>query len=68
MNPILSFLIPGTDDGKVSVENAKLEGMKDFLVVHKTHPFIMNDDEVIKQIIFFIKNGMFEKNENRTNG
>ncbi|MDY6974216.1 MAG: alpha/beta hydrolase [Thermodesulfobacteriota bacterium] len=68
INPILSLLIPGADDGKVSVENAKLEGMKDFLVVHKTHPFIMDDYEVIKQIIFFIKKGMFEKNENRKNG
>lgn len=61
INPILSFLIPGEDDGKVSVEKAKLQGMKDFLVVHKTHPFIMNDEDVIKQVIFFIENGIFDK-------
>lgn len=61
INPILSMLIPGSDDGKVSVENAKLKGMKDFLVVHDTHPFIMNDESVIQQISFFIKNGVFER-------
>jgi len=62
INPILSILIPGEDDGKVSVERAKLMGMKDFLVVHKAHPFIMNDEDIIKQVIYFIKNGIFEKN------
>lgn len=61
INPLLSLLIPGVDDGKVSVENAKLEGMKDFLIVHKTHPFIMNDDDVLRQVTFFIENGVFDK-------
>ena len=62
INPILSLLIPGEDDGKVSVERAKLAGMKDFLVVHESHPFIMNDDEVLRQVTTFIKQGVFEKN------
>lgn len=60
INPILSLLIPGKDDGKVSVESAKLQGMKGFLVVHKTHPFIMNDETVIDQVIAFIKDGKFK--------
>jgi hypothetical protein len=59
INPILSLLIPGKDDGKVSVKNAKLAGMKDFLVVHKTHPLIMNDEEVLQQVTAFLKKGMF---------
>ena len=61
INPILSLLIPGEDDGKVSVERAKLAGMKDFLVVHKAHPFIMSDRVVMDQVIYFIENGKFEK-------
>lgn len=61
INPILSLLIPGKDDGKVSVENAKLTGMKDFLIVHKAHPFIMNDKNVLRQVTFFIENGKFNR-------
>ena len=64
VNPILSMIIPGEDDGKVSVERTKLNGMKDFLVVHEAHPFIMNDEEIINQVIYFIENGIFEKNPN----
>ncbi len=60
INPILSMLIPGKDDGKVSVKSAKLTGMKDFLVVHRAHPFIMNDKDVMNQVICFLKNGAFD--------
>ncbi len=55
----LSKIIPGPDDGKVSVEQAKLPGMTDFLVVHETHPFIMNAPDVIEQTCFFLKHGRF---------
>ena len=65
VNLLLSRLIPGTDDGKVSVENAKLGGMKDFLVVHATHPFIMKNREVMAQVVNFLKNGMFLHSNNK---
>jgi len=57
----LSLLIPGSDDGKVSVESAKLQGMKDFLIVHEAHPFIMNDEKVLQQVTAFIRNGVFDR-------
>ncbi len=60
VNLILSQLIPGEDDGKVSVANAKLEGMTDFLVVPHSHTFIMKSDAVIEQILCFLKNGSFD--------
>jgi pimeloyl-ACP methyl ester carboxylesterase len=63
INPINSVLIPGADDGKVSVRNAKVEGMRDFLVVHVSHPFIMKHREVITQTIHFLKNGKFDRND-----
>jgi len=61
LNPWTSIIIPGADDGKVAITRAKVIGMKDFLVVHKTHTFIMQDREVIDQAIFFINNGLFKK-------
>jgi hypothetical protein len=60
INPLLSLLIPGEDDGKVSVESAKLRGMKDFLVVHTSHSFIMNDEKILNQVLFFLENGRFD--------
>ena len=47
--PLFSIMIPGVDDGKVSVERARLQGMSDFLVVPEAHSFIMRDDAVIQQ-------------------
>ncbi len=64
INFINSLLIPGKDDGKVSVERAKLDGMSDFLVTHHTHPFIMRAKDVIRQTLFFLEHGRF-KNEKR---
>ncbi|WP_456387802.1 esterase/lipase family protein [Desulfolithobacter sp.] len=56
----LARLIPGENDGKVAVERARVEGMRDFLVVPASHSFIMNNREVIRQTIFFLKHGRFD--------
>ncbi len=58
-NPLLSALVEGKDDGKVSVESAKLPEMQDFIVVEATHTFIMSDDEVIRQVKHFLRTGRF---------
>ncbi len=60
-DPWFSPLIPGEDDGKVSVESAKLEEMSDFLVVESSHAFIMGNTSVIDQTKFFLKHGKFKK-------
>lgn len=60
-DPWFSPVIPGEDDGKVSVESAKLEEMSDFITVHNGHTFIMRDDSVINQILYFLKHGSFNK-------
>ncbi len=61
INFFLSTLIPGDDDGKVSLESAKLEGMADFLVVHASHPFIMRDAVAIRQTLHFLEHGRFSR-------
>lgn len=55
----LSDIIPGEDDGKVSVERAAVSGMTDFLVVPYAHPFIMDEKEVIEQTLHFLKHNRF---------
>ncbi len=63
INPVLSSLIPGDDDGKVSVERARLQGMSDFMTVSVSHPLLMRDREVIRQVLYFLDNGHFDHGE-----
>ena len=60
LNPLFSRWVAGQDDGKVSTESAKVEGMKDFLVVPHSHGFIMRSPEVADQVVFFLQNGRFD--------
>lgn len=62
-DPWFSPVIPGDDDGKVSVESAKLDEMSDFITVNNGHTFIMRDATVIEQILHFIREGTFNKPE-----
>ena len=63
INWILSALIPSTDDGKVSIENTKLAGMSDHIQMPVTHPFMMKNDKVIAQVVYYLKNGNFDRRQ-----
>ena len=58
-NWINSLMIPGPDDGKVSIERSKVQGMKAHKVVHTTHTFIMQNREVIENTVRFLREGTF---------
>ena len=65
INGINSCIIPGDDDGKVSIESAKVEGMNAYRVIHATHPYIMKNNEAIALTIEFLKTGELSESKDR---
>lgn len=59
VNLLLSLYLPNPDDGKVSVESTKIDGMHDFISLPVSHPFIMKNNAVIDQIIHYLREGHF---------
>ena len=59
INFLLSTQLPGPNDGKVTVERTKVEGMQDHLVLPVTHPFMMRNGAVIEQVKVFLETGQF---------
>lgn len=47
------------NDGVVRVENTKLEGMRDWVLVHHTHTFIMMASDTFTLCVGFLRNGSF---------
>jgi hypothetical protein len=62
VNLILSMMLPSPNDGKVSVENTKLVGMNDHIVMPVTHPFMMKNNKVIYQVLHYLRKGRFNAN------
>jgi hypothetical protein len=51
--------MPKPNDGRVSVEKTKLEGMADHVVVHGSHPWLVWNATAIGQTIAFLRDGRF---------
>jgi len=63
INPLFGNVLEGKNDGAVTVESAKLEGMRDFIVVPYSHTVMLWRDEVIAQAIAFLREGKFTHSE-----
>jgi len=65
IDPITSAVLDDPDDGRVSVEDTKLDGMEDFIVVDHSHAFMMRMRSTIELTIHFLKTGRFLDDDGR---
>ena len=63
-NPFVSLFLPNPDDGKVSVARTRVDGMRDFAVVPRSHAFMMRHPSVIALTERFLKTGCFAASGN----
>jgi len=59
LNPIGSWLIPGPDDGMVSIASTRLTGMSDFLIAPADHILMRYSKRIASAIIHFLRHGRF---------
>lgn len=59
LNPITSGILPGADDGKVTVFATHVAGEADHITLPVTHTFMMNNTVVMAQTVQFLRHGSF---------
>ncbi|MFZ5863985.1 MAG: lipase family alpha/beta hydrolase [Nitrospirota bacterium] len=55
-----SDALPGDDDGRVSVESARLDGAEDFIVLPHRHVMLLVANDTLHQVLRFITSGHFD--------
>ncbi len=57
---ILSHFIIGKDnDGTISIESTKLEGMKDHIIIPAQHSLVLFFQYTARKVLSFLRDGMF---------
>lgn len=59
IDPVTSSVLDDPDDGRVSIDDTKLDGMKDFRIVNASHAFIMQKTQVFLLVEEFLRTGSF---------
>jgi triacylglycerol lipase len=59
INPVSVFVVSGENDGTVSVENARIAGMRDFVAIPASHSFITYSDLAVDLTLAFLRDGRF---------
>ena len=65
IDPLSWLLIPGPNDGRVSVARTMVDGMADHVVMHATHATMMWNRQVRDQTIHFLQHGCFTRGASR---
>jgi hypothetical protein len=55
------LLISGANDGKVSLDETRVDGAADWLVVRRAHALLINDPNVLAQAVHFLHHGRFSR-------
>lgn len=61
VNPFFSALLGAPNDGKVRLDRARVNGMRDFIVVPSWHPLLMTSRVVTEQTLHFLERGEFRR-------
>ncbi len=59
IDPVTSAVLKNPDDGRVTVDETKLDGMNDFVIVDHSHAFMMRMSLPIQLTIRFLRLGNF---------
>lgn len=59
IDPFSSMIIPGDDDGKVSIISTKVKGMKDHIIVNASHTFFPSNKKVKEHTLNFLQYSKF---------
>ena len=60
------LMLPGPNDGRVTVERTRVPGMSDHVTIHATHAMMMWNREVIAEALHFVRHGRFSPGARRT--